>query len=201
LALLSAGCTAYGPKSGEKWRELTLGDSPAVHREGLKSPDADVRRWSIVSLAREGDPASVDDILPCLTRSREPVALVRATAAAALRAVGDPRALPALTAACRDSDAAVRAEAAKSVGALGGPDNIPILARLLWNPGDSDSEVRLEATRALERIGEKAVPDLIHTLDDPSESVVFAGHTALMRLTGQTLPASKKDWQDYLKTR
>jgi len=197
---LLPGCTGFGPPTGEKWRELIHGDSSASAVQGLRSPDAEARRWSVIALARQGDPAGADKLIPMLDKSREPSALVRATAAAGLRMLGDKRAVSALLAACGDSEPIVRGEAARALGALGGPKEVPALARALRE--DREANVRLEAAYALTRIGgENALPALVAALDDLDASVAFAAHRALLEMTHQNLPPIRAPWQTWLEQR
>lgn len=203
LALLPAlGCTGYGPSGDEKARQIFVGGRPNRAIEQLLSPQADERRWAIVSLAREGDPRSVEALTALLDRKNEPVPLVRATAAVGLRMIGDRRALPALTRAARDPDAVVRADVARSLGMLGGADEIPVLAALLRPAGEPDAAVRLQAAQALQRLAaDAALPELISALQDPDDSVSFAAHYALITLTGQNLPPDPRPWRAWLTAR
>jgi HEAT repeat protein len=86
---------------------------------------------------------------------RDPSPEVRREAAAKLGNVGpaDPAALPALRAALNDADAGVRREAIVALAKCGpaAREAAPALERL--RQGDRDSQVRLCAGRALEKLG------------------------------------------------
>ena len=194
LATGVAGCTSYGPPLGVQFHQLIHGYDPSYLVEGLRSPSALVRRWSIVSLARYGDPKAADAFILMLNAIQEPVAVVRATAAVGLRVLGDKRAIPALVfAAQNDPEPIVRADAVRSLGDLGGPPEIATLAPI--SRGDPDPNVRLEAIYAMRKIGgEDALPTFIAALSDPDESVAFAAHSALLSLTGQQLSPDRNQW-------
>jgi len=151
LATGVAGCSSYGPPSGVQFHVVFAGHSQSYSAEGLLSPSALVRRWSIVSLARHGDPKATDAFMLMLRPSQEPVALVRATAAVGLRVLGDKRAIPALVAACGDPEPIVRADAVRTLGDLGGPPEVETLISLARR--DPDADVRLEAVYAIRNIG------------------------------------------------
>jgi len=198
LACLAAGCRSFGPSDAQKRSRLLWGDRPGRDSLGLLISNAEVRRWSILNLARHGDPMATPAIEPLLKSSLEPSPLVRSTAAVALRMLGDRRAIPSLVEACSDRNALVRADVAGALGALGGPEEVPALSRMLG--GDRDPGVRQEAARALGRIGgEDAVNSLIQALSDRNESVAFAAHRALIRITGQDLPPASHAWMDWMK--
>jgi len=190
-------CRGYGPPPRMKATTLALGHPVGGALQGLLSPSADERRWSIIILSRSGDPDMVEPLTAMLNPRTEPIPLVRATAAEGLRVLGDARALPKLLGASLDLEAVVRAEVARSLGALGAEDEVPTLARMLR--ADSDDTVRLEAAYALREIGGmKALSALTDVLDDANESIVFAAHDSLVALTGKELPPSRKAWRDVL---
>ena len=196
LATGVAGCTSYGPPLSVQFHDVFFGHGQSYAAEGLLSPSPLIRRWSIISLARHGDPKAADAFMLMLNITQEPVALVRATAAVGLRFLGDKRAIPALVTACADPEPIVRADAARTLGELGGPPEIATLASLARR--DPDANVRLEAVYAIRKIGgEETIPILIAALGDPDESVAFAAHSALLSLTGQQLSPDKTQWQKW----
>jgi HEAT repeat protein len=190
---LLAGC-GYGPPPGEKASELFAGQRLDQARAALGSSKSDERRWAIVRLARACDPADAPAIAELLDPQREKTPLVRATAAGALRILGDRAMLPTLTRSLRDPDTTVRVEAARAIGYLGGPADIPALAHALRS--DHDPRARVEAAYALQRVGSPdALPALAAALDDMDESVVFASHSALKELTRRDLPPYRRQWE------
>ena len=105
---------------------------------------------------------------------------VRAAAAEALGAIGDPQAVPALIQALGDSDSAVRRAAAEALGKLGDPQAIPALIQAL---GDSDRDVRRAAAEALGAIGDpQAVPALIQALGDDWDDARRAARQAIRQI-------------------
>jgi HEAT repeat protein len=198
LATGVAGCNSYGPPLGVQFHQIVHGYDQSYIAEGLLSPSALIRRWSIVILARHGDPKAGEAFKLMLDKSREPDALVRATAAVGLRVLGDKRAVPALVTACGDPEPLVRADAARTLGELGGPPEIAALVSLARR--DPDSSVRLEAIYAIRNIGgEDTFPIFIAALGDSDESVAFAAHSALLSKTGQNFSPDQKQWQQWWK--
>lgn len=134
-----------------------IGDADAVpallHVLGR---DGIVRRQAVEALAQLG-PDAVDALLPMLSHGE--AAVERISAAEALAASGDPRALPALAEALWDPDPKVRPEVARALGSLGSAAVQPLLETL---PG-SDSETRRALVRALEPLGEGEVAAAIRT--------------------------------------
>ena len=196
LATGLAGCATYGPPLHVQFHDIFAGHDQFYTGQGLLSPSPLIRRWSIVSLARNGDPKAADAFMLMLNKSQEPVPLVRATAAVGLRVLGDKRAIPALVTACGDPEPIVRADAVRTLGDLGGPAEVAGLASLGWR--DPDSNVRLEALYAIRNIGgQDTLPIFIAALSDPDESVAFAAHSALLSLTGQQFSPDKDQWLNW----
>lgn len=198
--VLSAGCRSYGPRAGEKARQLIFGCDHKRDVRNLSSDNSETRRWCLIRLGRNGNPEDAPALAARLDPNTEPVPLVRATAAAGLRAMGDARALPALRTACVDPDRHVRAEAVRALAILGKKDVMPLLTQRLLE--DRDYDVRLQAAYAVARIGgDAALAPLAAALADPDESVVFAAHNGLSRLTGRDLPPVHEPWRQWLKNR
>ena len=200
LATAVAGCNTYGPPLHTQFHEMFFGHSQGYIADGLLSPSPLVRRWSIVTLARHGDPQAADAFILMLDPVREPVALVRATAVVGLRVIGDKRAIPALVTACADPEPIVRTDAARALGVMGGPPEIATLVSLARR--DPDANVRLEAVYAIRNIsGQDTIPIFIAALSDPDESIAFAAHAALMDLTGLRYSPDKTQWQKWWQER
>jgi HEAT repeats len=192
------GCQSYGPPAGEKWRQFWLGISTERELSRLNSDDSDVRRWALVHLGRAGHMGHALSMARHLDPKEEPVALVRVTAAMALRKIGSPAVLVQMVSALKDRDDFVRAEAARTLGDLGTAREVEPLSAVLAN--DFSDEVRLQAAYALGRIGEKkAAPSLVTALADPHLSISFAAQWSLVQLTGKDLAPSRDIWRKYLK--
>lgn len=112
--------------------------------------------------------AQTSETVASLTASlADPSAEVRARAAQALGAMGEPAksAAAGLTALLKDDDSTVRRQAVSALAAIQpGPEvMMPLLANLLQ---DSDPGVQLRVLQALADAGEAAVPGLIKALDN-----------------------------------
>ncbi len=196
LATGLAGCTSYGPPLHTQFHLIFSGYDQAYFADGLLSSSSLVRRWSIVFLARRGDPKAADAFILMLNPSQEPVAVVRATAAVGLRVLGDKRAIPSLETACGDPEPVVRADAVRTLGDLGAPPELATLVPIARR--DPDANVRLEAIYAVRKIGgEETLPVFIAALSDSDESVTFAAHAALLSMTGQQFSPDKTQWQKW----
>ncbi len=199
LLLPLAGCRTFGPSNDEKidllfWGRPSARDMDAI----LNKKDPRARSWAMLNLARARDLRAADYFMSALiSPAHEESPLVRATAAVALRMMGDPRALPALRDACMDPNPLVRADAVAAVGALGTEDDVPLLIKVLR--GDLEGGGRQSAARALANVGgDRAVQALIFSLGDGDESVAFAAHRALVRLSGCDLPPRSHVWREWL---
>jgi HEAT repeat protein len=96
-------------------------------------------------LSEIATPALIPALAAVVATDAEP--MVRAAAAAALGATGDPAALPALRRAQADPGYGVRVSANYALGELGGPD---AAAALLEAMRDPVHQVRLSAVEALD---------------------------------------------------
>jgi len=196
--IVICGCRSFGPPAGYKAGQLLLPDSPTRDRAALHDKNPDIRRWSILSLAQQGDERITPEIALHLNPSLEPSPLVRSTAAIALMRLGDQRAVPALDRACSDNEPFVRADAVLALGALGGPDTVPRLTGILRD--DNDIRVRRHAARALALTGSRtAFEPLIEELANQDDSLAFECHRALGRLSGKDLPPVRHAWTEWVK--
>ena len=200
-ATMLAGCAelyrGFGPPGTRKRQQLIWSDLTQRDYYGLLSASPpEIQRWSILGLARHGDPEAVLAIVIHLDVRQQPSPLVRSTAAVALRMFGDPRAIPYLKQACSDPIPLVRADVVSALAAIGGPDELPILRMVLLN--DRDTAVRQHAARGLARIGgTDATAALIAHLNDPDESVAFECHRMLVRIAGKDLPPRAYVWKKH----
>lgn len=96
---------------------------------------------------------------PLLDTTRDGTEFARASAATALGAIGERRALPLLVNALSDPSPTVRASATQGLGFFRDPSTVPALIRAL---DDLDTEVSCSAASALGYIGRgEAVPPLM----------------------------------------
>jgi HEAT repeat protein len=130
----------------------------------IKSAQGDARVQAIDQLGAVGGDAAVKPLSGLLS---DPSAEVRAHAAAALGAVGDPAksAVPAIVQLLRDEDPIVRRQAVHAIMAIRpGPQvTVPLAVKLLE---DSDPGVRLRILDAISQAGPAALPGLIEALSN-----------------------------------
>lgn len=135
---------------------------PSLLRPLLHHPDATVRYWGVMLLARHAQSAGVEQELAALTRDKAP--LVRRAAIASLARVNPAAAVPAARALLDDQVWYVRAHAARALGESEDPDLADAVAPLL---ADKEWWVRTAAKEALQRMGSEVwsvlVPYLDHT--------------------------------------
>ena len=204
-----SGCISSGPSAGEKLHALVPGKrSVARDAAAMLSQSAEVRRWSILRMARRGNPDAAPQIATRLDRSAESVALVRATAAVGLRMLGNRTVIPALVQSMDDPDPLVRADVARAIGELGGSDEIARLLSALER--EYHPEVRIAIVGAVgsiaraegqsQSVSRSALLALAQQLDDSNDSVVFAAHRELSReLTDQYIPPYRRPWEQWLE--
>ena len=212
-----AGCYNYG--HNKQGRLFWHGPDPQADlAEAREDRDARDRREAIVRLVRcqVAGPEANRHRSACRRVLREAASLrheqnavIRSIAAASLRQLGAPEDVPLLVRCLKgdpgqnlDPEASpdVRRELVNTLGLLGSPNEVPVLADVLRK--DPDVETRVEAARALARLGSQtAVEGLLQGLADPDESVAFACHQGLVRTTGQNLPPSAVEWQQWWQGR
>ncbi|HKN86092.1 MAG TPA: HEAT repeat domain-containing protein [Nitrospiraceae bacterium] len=123
----------------------------------LGDEDRAVREASRQSLTAIGEAA-----VPALGRCLEGATLtVQESAASILATIGDIRVLDVLISALISTDWIVRMHAAKGLGRIADPRSVSPLMPLLQ---DKVKAVRVEASEALSRIGQAAVPPLLEAL-------------------------------------
>ncbi len=105
---------------------------------------------------------------------------VRAAALSTYARLGDPRAVPVIMGALKDSDMRVRAEAARTLGQFGDGRATDALISSLNDPS---SEVRIQATFALGRLRDgRALAPLSTLLNDRDQRVSLAAAESLARM-------------------
>jgi HEAT repeat protein len=130
----------------------------------LKSAEEAARLEAIDQLGVQGGEAAAAPLTDLL---KDPSAQVRAHAAAALGAIGNPAksAVPALVELLKDDDPVVRRQAVQAIAAIRpGPQvTVPLCIKLLE---DADPGVRLRILSAISEAGPAAVPGLIEALSN-----------------------------------
>jgi HEAT repeat protein len=178
---------------GDLIRDLTSGDDgraeaaarqvPALGcqilphlRALLSSPQADSRWWAARSLAEVDDPR-VPELLQ--TALHDSDLSVRQCAALALRCQPDARAVPDLIAMLDAEDRLLARLAADALVAIG-EAAVPALLEVM---GRAPQAARLEAVRALSRIGDhRSIPVLFAALDEASALVEYWADQGLERM-------------------
>ncbi|MCR4407387.1 MAG: DUF123 domain-containing protein [Anaerolineae bacterium] len=127
----------------------------------------------------------LDDLSRALAEDPDPD--VRWRALAALRIVGTPQAITAISAALSDPDEGIRAGAAVVLGELHAVEAVPALVQCL---SDASPLVANRATESLQRIGEEAVPALCAALTDERDPVRIHAAQALVAIQSPQSVAS-----------
>jgi len=140
-----------------------LGENNLAHyNQLLGDRRADVRWWTVRSLAEIESPGATSLLLQCF---EDPDISVRQCAALALQQQPDPRAIPSLIKLLNSTDQLLSRLAGDALIASGG-DAVPSLLEVM---GDSPPRARIEAARALAMIGDtRAIPALFKALDGES---------------------------------
>ena len=122
-----------------------------------------------------------DERVPALLASAlsDPEKSVRWCAGLALRSHPSVQAIPALLPLLSDDDALTRRLAGDALIAIGGP----VVPQLLDSMQKGEHLVRLEAVRALARIGdERSIPALFEALDDSSALIEYWASEGLEKM-------------------
>jgi HEAT repeat protein len=147
-----------------------------VLHERLSDPGVDVRWWAVRALAEIDDERVVGYLVQALS---DPDQSVRWCAGLALREHPSEQAIPALVKLLSDQEALTRRLAGDALVATG-KAAIPSLLEVV---STSDHPARLEAMRALAKIGdERAIPALYEALDDDSALIEYWASEGLERM-------------------
>jgi HEAT repeat protein/cyclophilin family peptidyl-prolyl cis-trans isomerase len=175
---------------GETLLALGRVDQPGTAAEvvrGLLHPHPLVREQALESLALLADSTSVDEIVRA---SHDPVESVAWRAAYALGKFKDQRAVEREIELLGHSSALVRAFAAKGLGQIGPPLALSAEDALISRLHESEWTVRVNAARALGRLGAKeASAPLLGMLDDEVFHARAAALGALQALAPISDPA------------
>lgn len=155
----------------------SFGDSALLAlQETMTSPNADIRWWSVRSLA-EFDSQATNALLIRSLDDSEPN--VRQCAAHGLGIQADPNSIPALINALNDEDSLVARLTANALISIGEASVLPLI-EFIRTP---HSPARFEAMRALALIAdERSVPTLFDALDDESILIDYWANDGLERL-------------------
>ena len=145
-------------------------------RERLFSPEAEIRWWAVRALAEVHDERVPELLIRALS---DPDKGVRWCAGLALRTHPSIQAPSALLPLLSDEDALTRRLAGDALIAIGSP----VVSQLLDAFQAGEHVTRLEAVRALARIGDKrAIPALFESLDDSSALIEYWASEGLEKM-------------------
>ena len=145
-------------------------------QERLSHPDAEVRWWAVRALAEVND-----ERIPALLAQAlaDPDKSVRWCAGLALRMRPSPEAGLALIGMLAEKDALTRRLAGDALAAIGS-QAVPQLLEAMQH---GDQFVRIEAVRALAKIGDQsAIPALFEALEDDSALIEYWASEGLEKL-------------------
>jgi HEAT repeat protein len=144
--------------------------------ERLSHPEAEIRWWAVRALAEVQDERVPGLLVRTLS---DPDKGVRWCAGLALRMHPSPQASLALVEMLADRDALTRRLAGDALVAIGSPVVLELLKAM--QPGDQ--WVRLEAVRALAKIGDqRAIPALFEALDEGSALIEYWASEGLEKM-------------------
>lgn len=155
----------------------TLGSEAFVPlQERLSHPEAEVRWWAVRALADMQDERVPDLLLKALA---DPEKSVRWCAGLALRMHPSARAAEALIILLGEKDALTRRLAGDALVAIGS-EAVP---RLLEALHQGDQPMRVEAVRALAKIGDqRSIPALFEALDESSALIEYWASEGLEKM-------------------
>ena len=144
--------------------------------ESSEAQAVDVRWWAVRALAEITDP-EVTSLL--IYHLGDQDAGIRQCAALGLRKQPDPQALHTLVSALNDADPLVASLAGDALAAIGAPA-VPALLEVLH---DGPQNTRLEAVRALAKIGDhRSIPALFAALQEDSQLMEYWANEGLERM-------------------
>lgn len=132
--------------------------------EALDSHNAEERRSALRSLAQMNHPSAYSALVEAVQHPMRDVRIDAAFMLAKQTGNKDFAAVPGLIEALSDEDARIRSAAVKVLGEIGSPDSVPHLLEVVNH--ERDGNIRWQATGALSKMGQAAVPGLVQALRD-----------------------------------
>jgi HEAT repeat protein len=155
-------------------------DAPPAVRTAvaaLDSPNAEDRRSALKSLAQMNHAAAYAALVGAVRHTLRDVRVDAAFLLAKQTNHQERAAVPGLVDALHDEDPRIRTAACKELGEIGDPAAVPELLQILNK--DPDSNIRWQATGALNKMGVAAVPGLMAALKDEDWKVRRSAADAL----------------------
>ena len=140
LSREASGYTSTDPAPPQEVATLSRPSVAALRTQLLdRSQPMFQRMRAVFSLRNRGGPEAVEALAAAFG---DPSALLRHELAYVLGQMGDPHAVPFLTAVLRkpDEHVMVRHECAEALGAIGQPESVPVLREFLSDPNPEVSE-------------------------------------------------------------
>ena len=195
MALCLSGCAS----SGRKWYDplglWTKQEEPkhkvVTNAERLKILRNLAKQAS--TMAPDEQQRATDEL--CYALPIEKDILVRSEMLRTIARFPSPRAEAMLKAGLRDADQDVRIACCDAWASRGGSEANHVLCELLT--GDTDTDVRLAAARALGKLKDpQSVPALTLALDDTNPAIQFRAMASLKAVTGKKYE-TVKEWREY----
>lgn len=130
----------------------------------LDSPNAEQRRSALFSLAQMNHPSAYSALVEAVKHPMRDVRVDAAFMLAKQTENKDFAPVPGLIEALSHEDNRIRNAAAVTLGEIGDPRSVPPLLQIINN--EQDGNIRWQATSALSKMGEDAVPGLVQALQD-----------------------------------
>lgn len=130
----------------------------------LDSHNSEERRAALKTLAQTNHPAAYAALVGAVQHTLRDVRVDAAFLLAKQTDFKDAAAVPGLLDALHDEDMRIRIAACKTLGDIGHASAVPELLRIMTR--ETDANIRWQATGALSKIGEAAVPGLMEALHD-----------------------------------
>jgi len=194
VSVLSAVLAGCEQENGAYYRKGTApGSKNPVEKAVSKDPDdraKAITTWSAQSWGLQG---SYLEYYAIASKSDES-AIVRSVAVRALGKAGDPKYLPALVDALRDTSPVVRWDAAVALDNVIGPQAVDPLRKAATTETNLDG--RIAAIKALRHYRqENVVQTLIQCLAEGPFGIRYQAHLSLVETTGKDMGMDAEKWK------